>query len=63
MNRSPIHQPPPDPVVEDLMRAGVTRSTAMAMETWKAREVLELLRYPVHAELAMGAIGPARGSI
>ena len=63
MNRSPIHQPPPEPVVEDLMRAGVTRSTALAMETWKAREVLELLRDTSRGDLSMGAIGPARGSI
>ena len=63
MNRFPVHQPPPDPVIEDLMRAGVTRSTAMAMETWKAREVLELLRDTARADLSMGAIGPARGSI
>jgi hypothetical protein len=63
MNRFPIHQPPPEPVVEDLMRAGVTRSTAMAMETWKAREVLELLGDTARAELAARAIAPARGSI
>ena len=63
MNRIPVHQPPPDRVVEDLMRAGVTRSTAMAMESWKAREVLELLREPGRGDLQMGALSPARGSI
>jgi len=63
MNRFPVHQPPPDPVVEDLMRAGVTRSTAMAMELWKAREVLELLREPARGEAPGGALSAVRGSI
>jgi hypothetical protein len=62
MNRSPIHQPPPDPIVEDLMRAGVTRSTAMAMEVWKAHEVLELLR-DRSRDGAIGPLRPLRGSI
>jgi hypothetical protein len=63
MNRPAVHQPPPTLIVEELMRAGVTRSTAMAMEGWKAREVLELLRGAGRAELQFGSLGPARGSI
>ena len=43
MSRFPAHQPPPATVVAELMRAGVSWSTAMAMERWKAEEVLELL--------------------
>ena len=34
----------PDPVVTELLHAGLSRSTVLAMETWKAQEVLELLR-------------------
>lgn len=63
MNRFPVHQPPPDRVVEDLMRAGVTRSTAMAMEGWKAREVLELLRESARLEHSLGAVAAARGTL
>ena len=44
MSRFPAHQPPPATVVAELMRAGVSWSTAMAMERWKAEEVLELLK-------------------
>ena len=44
MNRHPTHQPPPASVVAELMRAGVSWNTAMAMERWKAEEVLELLK-------------------
>ena len=63
MNRLPIHQPPPAPVVEQLMSAGVSWSTAMAMEAWKAREVLELLRHSAGRELRLGPQTTARGSI
>lgn len=63
VNRLPVHQPPPERVIEDLMRAGVTRSTAMAMELWKAREVLELLRDTGRGDLQGGGLSPARGSI
>lgn len=45
------------------MRAGVTRSTAMAMETWKAREVLELLRDSARADASIGSLNAARGTI
>jgi len=44
MSRSPAHQPPPATLVAALMRAGVSWDTAMAMERWKAQEVLELLQ-------------------
>jgi hypothetical protein len=40
-----IRQPPTAAVVAELIRAGVSPETAMAMERWKADEVLELLRF------------------
>jgi hypothetical protein len=43
MDRPPAHRPPPAAVVTALVRAGVSFSTAMAMERWKAQEVLDLL--------------------
>ena len=43
MDRPPIHRPPPTPLVTALVRAGISFSTAMAMERWKAQEVLDLL--------------------
>lgn len=63
MNRVPVHLPPPAPIVEALMHAGLTRSTAMAMESWKAREVLELLRGSGRGEPHLRPIIRARGSI
>lgn len=63
MSRPPIHQPPPAPVVADLIRAGLTRSTALAMESWKAREVLELLRESERGDIGFRPVIPARGSI
>jgi hypothetical protein len=33
----------PEPVVTELLRAGLSRSTVLAMERWKAQEVLDLL--------------------
>jgi DNA-binding HxlR family transcriptional regulator len=45
VTRTPVHQPPPATVVEELTSAGVSFATAMAMESWKAREVLDLLRH------------------
>ena len=44
MTRPVIHRPPTQSVVAELVRAGVSHETAMAMERWKAQEVLELLR-------------------
>ena len=44
MTRGNIHQPPSQAVVAELVRAGLSPETAMAMERWKAQEVLELLR-------------------
>ena len=38
------HRAPPDPVVTALVHAGVSLSTALAMERHKAQEILELLR-------------------
>ena len=37
------HQPPTSAVVDELMRAGVSLTTALAMDGWKAQEVLGLL--------------------
>jgi hypothetical protein len=45
MRRPPVHQPPPPTLVAALMRAGVSWDTAMAMERWKAQEVLDLLQH------------------
>jgi hypothetical protein len=45
MTRTNVHQPPSEAVIAELMRAGVSHETAMAMERWKAQEVLELLRF------------------
>jgi hypothetical protein len=43
MDRPPAHRPPPAAIVSALVRAGVSFGTAMAMERWKAQEVLDLL--------------------
>jgi hypothetical protein len=54
MTPANIHTPPTAAVVAELIRAGVSPETAMAMERWKADEVLELLRFkpePGHAAL------------
>lgn len=49
MTHVKIHQPPPQAMVAELVRAGVSHETAVAMERWKAQEVLELLRFGVDA--------------
>jgi hypothetical protein len=41
----PGSQPLPEALVSELIAAGISRSTALAMERWKAQEVLELLRF------------------
>ncbi len=38
----------PETVAAELLRAGLSRGTVLAMESWKAQEVLELL-HSVHA--------------
>jgi hypothetical protein len=63
MSRLHIHQPPPQPVISELMRAGLSLSTAMAMEPWKAREVLELLGFSGLGDPHLESATPARGSI
>ncbi|MGD1052783.1 MAG: hypothetical protein ABR950_03035 [Candidatus Dormibacteria bacterium] len=40
----------PEPVVTELLRAGLSRGTVLAMERWKAQEVLDLLRSAHHGE-------------
>ena len=63
MSRLPIHVPPPPPVVAELMRAGLSWSTATAMEPWKAREVLDLLRSSGLVDPELEPSTAARGSI
>lgn len=57
---TPVHQPPPAPVVAALMRAGVSWDTAMAMERWKAQEVLELLQQEQRSGAAPADAGSRR---
>lgn len=45
MTRVNVHRPPSAAIVAELVRAGVSLETALAMERWKAEEVLELLRF------------------
>jgi hypothetical protein len=62
MDASPVHRPPPAAIVSALVRAGVSLSTAMAMERWKAQEVLDLLGAAApsaHGGGDSGAAGPA----
>jgi hypothetical protein len=49
--RPRIHRPPPAALVLALVSAGVSVDTAMAMDRWKAEEVLDLLS---------GALGGSR---
>jgi hypothetical protein len=51
MDHPPIHRPPPAALVTALVRAGVSIGTAMAMERWKAQEVLDLLTGTMPASL------------
>lgn len=44
---TPGRQPVPEPLVTELIRAGISRSTVLAMERWKAQEVFDLL-YSAH---------------
>jgi hypothetical protein len=62
MDSSPVHRPPPAAIVSALVRAGVSLDTAMAMERWKAQEVLDLLGAappPVCGGSEQGAAPPA----
>jgi hypothetical protein len=60
MSKSPSHQPPPPTIVDALVRAGVTPTTALAMERWKAEEVLELLRQHGRTDAPRGFLPQAR---
>ncbi len=62
-NHSPVHRPPPAPVVAELVRAGLSAGTAKAMESWKATEVLELLEHTAPEVPGKGPAAPARGTI
>ena len=55
-----LHRPLPDDVVRSLVSAGLSSSTVQAMEGWKAREVLELLRD--HAPAAGSQVASGRTS-
>ena len=63
MSGMPVHQPPSPAVIAELMRCGVSHSTAMAMERWKAQEVLDLLRSDDRHDRHYGSIGHRRGTI
>ncbi|MDQ2961088.1 MAG: hypothetical protein M3R48_08595 [Candidatus Dormibacteraeota bacterium] len=63
MNSRPVHEPPSMMDVTALVSAGVSWSTAMAMERWKAQEVLELLGASARGALHTEPLGRARGSI
>lgn len=64
MSQFRIHQPPPDAVVEELVKAGLSTDTAQSMERWKAVEILELLRRDVTDAMAPRVRGPEeRGTI
>lgn len=47
-----VQRPPTPPplIVAELVRAGISLATAMAMEGWKAQEVLDLLRSDGHGQ-------------
>jgi len=47
-------------VVDALVRAGLTPTTAQAMDPWKAEEVLELLRQHGRTDAPRGFLRPAR---
>jgi hypothetical protein len=49
--------------VTALVSAGISWSTAMAMERWKAQEVLDLLRGSSRRDVLLEPLRPARGSI
>ena len=54
-----LHAPrrvPSESVILALTRAGISRTTAIQMDAWKAQEVLDLL----HERAALGA-NPLRG--
>jgi hypothetical protein len=61
MTRVNVHRPPSQAVVAELVRAGVSQETALAMERWKAEEVLELLRYRPESALPGAAGVEVRG--
>lgn len=50
----PVHHPPSEHVIAELIRAGLSWGTAMSMERWKAQEVLDLLTGEGHAEMIRG---------
>lgn len=66
MTPFPAHQSAPASVIDELVRAGVSWETAMAMERWKAEEVLQLLSPSVgdHMPVEVGGSDvPGRGTL
>jgi hypothetical protein len=61
MNRH--RQPPSDAVVLELVRAGISLPTALAMERNKAVEILELLRVESLTPPPVLSTTPTRGTI
>jgi hypothetical protein len=51
-------QPLPQSLVAELIEAGISPSTVLAMEGWKAQEVVELLRSSRRRETARWGGGP-----
>lgn len=54
-------RPLPDAVISALLSAGLSRATVLAMEGWKAQEVLDLLRCGGPSAPRSGE--PARGEV
>jgi hypothetical protein len=58
----------PESVVTELVHAGLSRSTVLAMEPWKAQEVLDLLHSAhagegQHRAPGWGARAPRSGAV
>ena len=66
-------RPLPAAVISELLDAGLSRSTVLAMEGWKAQEVLDLLRcsrasasrrgQPAPGEVASPLFAPGAGDL
>jgi hypothetical protein len=49
-------------VISELLDAGLSRSTVLAMEGWKAQEVLDLLRRPRASASRRGEPAPGEAA-
>lgn len=64
--RDVVRRPPADGMVDALVRAGVSRQTALAMQRHKAEEILDLLdsvRFPGDGSANEAGSGLERGTI